>query len=67
MLRSLFLLTTTLWLANLPDDLAAGKDPTGSPNDLIISEVRAALTAQQAAWNRGDIDTFTKTYDPLRR
>ncbi len=54
----------TLCLANPVRNFAAGSGLTGSTNDQIISEVRATITAQQAAWNRGDIDTFTKTYDP---
>jgi uncharacterized protein (TIGR02246 family) len=29
----------------------------------VVAQVRSALEAQQAAWNRGDIDTFTTTYD----
>src|ERR1700730_13907769 len=29
----------------------------------VVAQVRAALDLQQAAWNRGDIDAFTTTYD----
>jgi ketosteroid isomerase-like protein len=32
-------------------------------NEKTIAEVRQTLEAQQAAWNRGDLDAFTKTYD----
>ena len=31
--------------------------------DQVVSQVRAALEAQQVAWNRGDLDAFTATYD----
>lgn len=59
MLRALLALTATLCLAVL------GQNSTlaGLPKEQIAVEVRAAMTAQQAAWNRGDIDTFTTTYD----
>jgi beta-aspartyl-peptidase (threonine type) len=31
--------------------------------DQVVAQVRAALDAQQVAWNRGDLDAFTATYD----
>lgn len=36
--------------------------PAAESNEIVV-QVRAALDAQQAAWNRCDIDTFTTTYD----
>jgi ketosteroid isomerase-like protein len=44
---------------------AACKSPTESTstNPQTIEAVRAVLQAQQAAWNRGDIDSFMDGYD----
>ena len=33
-----------------------------SGNAAVISDIRAALRAQQEAWNRGDIDSFMNGY-----
>jgi uncharacterized protein (TIGR02246 family) len=41
-----------------PSDSSA----TESSNDTTASEIRAVLSAQQAAWNRGDIDGFMNGY-----
>jgi len=59
MSRAIFRLAAALWLTSS----AAAISWAGSPNP-FTTEVRAAMAEQQAAWNRGDIDTFTKTYDP---
>ena len=33
-----------------------------SPNANVVSEIQAVLSAQQEAWNRGDIDEFMNGY-----
>src|SRR5713226_6905255 len=38
------------------------REPTKN-DDQIIQEVRAVMEAQQAAWNRGDIEGFMEGYD----
>ena len=35
-------------------------EPDQTPNS--VAEIQSVLTAQQAAWNRGDIDTFMNGY-----
>jgi ketosteroid isomerase-like protein len=60
--RAIFVLAALFGLVN--SGLASGKDELAPPpQEQIAGEVRAALFSQQAAWNKGDIDTFTKTYD----
>jgi uncharacterized protein (TIGR02246 family) len=50
--------------ANIPSaPAAATPDLDGQLRQQIVAQVRAAIEAQQAAWNRGDIDAFTTTYD----
>jgi uncharacterized protein (TIGR02246 family) len=48
-----------LTAANIPSGCA---QPDTSPDDHIITEIRAVISAQQVAWNRGDIETFMKGY-----
>jgi beta-aspartyl-peptidase (threonine type) len=54
MLAAMFLAAT-----NIPVVARAAEDS----RDQVVTQVRASLEAQQAAWNRGDIDTFTTTYE----
>ena len=42
---------------------AATNIPAEESKDQVVAQIRSALDAQQAAWNRGDIDAFTTTYD----
>ncbi len=50
--------------ANIPDrTFASGADVGGQLREQIAAQIRAVIEAQQAAWNRGDIDIFTATYD----
>ena len=54
------LLFSTLFVLFASFDLsAAGKDES---KDGAIAEIRAVLSAQQEAWNRGDIDGFMNGY-----
>ena len=48
-----------LTAANIPSSRA---QPAASPEDHAITEIRAVISAQQAAWNRGDIATFMNGY-----
>jgi uncharacterized protein (TIGR02246 family) len=60
MLRTISTLAA-MFLAATNLSTAASAEPESK--DQVVAQVRAALDAQQAAWNRGDIDTFTTTYD----
>src|SRR5262249_41762678 len=42
---------------------ACASAPTPQQHEQLIVGVRAVLEAQQAAWNRGDIDGFMDGYD----
>jgi ketosteroid isomerase-like protein len=43
---------------------ACASAPRSSPNDeQIVALVRAVMEAQQAAWNRGDIEAFMNGYE----
>jgi len=42
---------------------ACASAPTPQLNEQTIADIRAVLEAQQAAWNRGDIDGFMDGYD----
>ena len=43
---------------------ACASAPRSSPNDeQIVAPVRAVMEAQQAAWNRGDIEEFMDGYE----
>ena len=58
-LLPLWLISAYLYLpartaAAMPEAQAAAKDPS--------SEIRAVLSAQQAAWNRGDLQAFLEGY-----
>ena len=57
-----------LAVACLAAGLTRASPPTPAPNS-IAAEILPLLTAQTAAWNRGDIDGFMQTYaaiDELR-
>jgi uncharacterized protein (TIGR02246 family) len=41
----------------------AGRPEAAVNQDKIAAEIRAVMEAQQAAWNRGDIDGFMEGYD----
>jgi uncharacterized protein (TIGR02246 family) len=41
---------------------AATNIPAQESKDQVVAQIRSTLDAQQAAWNRGDIDAFTTTY-----
>jgi ketosteroid isomerase-like protein len=36
--------------------------PAGTPNRVVVAQIRSVLRAQQDAWNRGDIDGFMNGY-----
>jgi len=56
MLRTVSVLAALSFAAaSIPFTAGAGEE--------VVPEVRAALDAQQVAWNRGDLDAFTATYD----
>jgi ketosteroid isomerase-like protein len=57
---SLFFLSSLLTLTTV----ACGSSPsTKNDNTQVIQSIRAVMEAQQAAWNRGDIDGFMKGYE----
>jgi ketosteroid isomerase-like protein len=60
MLRTVSVLAAlSLAAASIPFTAGAGEES----KDQVVAQVRAALDAQQVAWNRGDLDAFTATYD----
>ena len=60
MLRSISVLAALSFAAaSIPFTAVAGEES----KDQVVPQVRAALDAQQVAWNRGDLDAFTATYD----
>jgi ketosteroid isomerase-like protein len=52
------LLASFLLLPFAPSDSSAKEDGINS----VIGEIRAVLSAQQEAWNHGDIDSFMNAY-----
>ena len=52
------LLASFLLLPFVPSDSSAKEDGKGC----VIGEIRAVLSAQQEAWNHGDIDSFMNGY-----
>jgi ketosteroid isomerase-like protein len=60
-IRILTVFTSCLFVLVLSGCVAAPQ-PAKS-DDQIAQEVRAVMEAQQAAWNRGDIDAFMEGYD----
>jgi ketosteroid isomerase-like protein len=52
-----------LCLATLALFACASSSEPAKNDDQIAASVRAVLEAQQAAWNRGDIDNFMDGYD----
>ena len=60
MLRTISVLAALSFAAaSIPFPAVAGEES----KDQVVPQVRAALDAQQVAWNRGDLDAFTATYD----
>jgi beta-aspartyl-peptidase (threonine type) len=60
MLRTISVLAALSFAAaSIPFPAVAGEES----KDHVVPQVRAALDAQQVAWNRGDLDAFTATYD----
>jgi ketosteroid isomerase-like protein len=49
---------TALFVLFAPSDSSATENSPGT----AVSEIRAVLSAQQEAWNRGDIDAFMNGY-----
>jgi uncharacterized protein (TIGR02246 family) len=60
MLRTISALAAMFFAAT---DFPIAAPAPAESNDQVVVQVRAALDAQRAAWNRGDIDIFTTTYD----
>ena len=60
MLRTISVLAALSFAAaSIPFPAVAGEES----KDQVVPQVHAALDAQQVAWNRGDLDAFTATYD----
>ena len=60
MLRAISVFAAMFFAAtNIPVPALAAEES----KDQVVAQVRAALDSQQVAWNRGDIDAFTTTYD----
>ena len=43
--------------------VACVSGPAGKTNDQVTQSIRGVMEAQQAAWNRGDIDGFMQGYE----
>ena len=59
-MKSRWLLVSSLLFPFVPSDLS-GTEKEDS-KDGVIAEIRGVLSAQQEAWNRGDIDAFMNGY-----
>ena len=58
--RILSLVLLSLMLASV---VACVSEPRAKTNDDVTQSIRKVMDAQQAAWNRGDIDGFMQGYE----